>query len=130
MTKKVMNSAIEDSTMFGGVWFRPRAVRRIEKTITKRVKLVITTSRPGAIERTVITAISWMIRPESDARSSDPAGALLSAPVMVESRLAPPSCAPAGAAHSTRADSSMTVRQERIAGPVRSIQVTRRACSL
>ena len=58
ITKKVMNSAIDDSTMLGGVWFRPSADRSIENTITKRVKLVITTSSPGAIDSTVIPAIS------------------------------------------------------------------------
>ena len=58
MTKKVMNSAMEVSTMLGGVWLSPSADRSIEKTITKRVKLVMMTSSPGASDSTVIAAMS------------------------------------------------------------------------
>jgi hypothetical protein len=58
MTKNVMKSAMLVSTMLGGVWFNPSAERRIESTMTKRVKLVIITSRPGATLNTVVSAIS------------------------------------------------------------------------
>ena len=98
MTKKVMKSAIDDSTMLGGVWFRPSADRSIEKTITKRVKLVMITKRPGAMESTVISATSWITRPASVARSSDPVGASLSASVIDDRSPPPASCALAATA--------------------------------
>ena len=108
ITKNVMNSAIEDSTMLGGVWFSPSAERSIENTMTKRVNEVITTSRPGAIDSTVITAISCRIRPDSVARSSEPCGASLSASPIAESRPDPASCASPGPAQNPSTASSST----------------------
>ena len=72
MTKKVMNKAIAFNTMFGGVWFKPRASRNIEKTITNLVKLVTMTNNPGATLSTVMIANSWISRPERLAPSSVP----------------------------------------------------------
>ncbi len=58
-----MNSARLISTRFAGVVWRPRPARRNDSATANRVKLVTMMSSPGATDSTVITAISWMIRP-------------------------------------------------------------------
>ncbi len=51
------------STRFAGALWRPRPERRNESATTNRVKLVTITRSPGAIDSTVISAISWIMRP-------------------------------------------------------------------
>ena len=58
-----MNSARLIRIRLAGVVCRPSPARRKDSATTKRVKQVTMMSRPGATDRTVITTISWMMRP-------------------------------------------------------------------
>ena len=56
-----MNSDSEIRMRFAGVDCRPMPARRIEKAMTKRVKLVTMISRPGATDSTVSRPNIWMM---------------------------------------------------------------------
>ena len=58
MMKPVRNNASDIKTMFGGVCWVPIALRKIESTITIRVKDVTTIKIEGARLKTVIIKIS------------------------------------------------------------------------
>ena len=61
MTNNVRNSARPISTWFGGVWPAPSAWRRIDSTMTMRVKAVIISSTAGSSVSAVISASSWRV---------------------------------------------------------------------
>ena len=63
MTKKVMNSDRLISTRLAGALCKPRPDLRKESATMNRVKLVTMIRRPGATDRTVSIATSWMMRP-------------------------------------------------------------------
>jgi hypothetical protein len=56
-----MNSDSEIRIRLAGVDCRPMPARRIEKAMTKRVKLVTMMSRPGATESTLSRPNIWMM---------------------------------------------------------------------
>ena len=58
MTKKVRNSASPISTGLGGVPCAPSALRSRDSTMTMRVNAVTITSRLGASDSTVTSAVS------------------------------------------------------------------------
>lgn len=65
--KNVKNSANEIITVFGGVCCTPMAVRRNDRTMMIRVKLVIIIKMDGANDKTVNNAMSCKTRPAKDA---------------------------------------------------------------
>ena len=67
ITKKVRNRASPIRTVFGGVDCAPIADRSSDSTMTIRVKPVTMTSALGAIESTVMSAVSWTNRPVAPA---------------------------------------------------------------
>ncbi len=74
MTKNVRNSARPISTVLGGVLWVLRAVRSSDSTMTMRVKAVTITSRLGASESTVISAVIWTSRLVAPAAIGPPSG--------------------------------------------------------
>ena len=61
ITNSVRNSASPISTWLGGVWPAPMACRRIDSTITMRVKAVIISSAAGSSVTAVINASNSMV---------------------------------------------------------------------
>ena len=72
MTKKVRNSASPISTVLGGAPWVPSALRSSDSTTTMRVKAVTITSRLGASDSTVISAVSCTRREVAPAAPAAP----------------------------------------------------------
>ncbi len=72
MTKKVRNIARPISTVLGGVPCAPMAERSSDSTITMRVNAVTITSRLGATDSTVISAVNCTSRPVAPACPAAP----------------------------------------------------------
>ena len=89
------------STLFGGTPWVPRALRSSDMTMTMRVNAVTITSRLGASDSTVMSAVSWTRR--------DVAPALPAAPMSMET-----DCASASEGTSNRARTSGPLNNRRI----------------
>ena len=62
MTMAVRNRASDTITAFGGLCWRPSAVRSSDSTTTIRTKLVVIMMIDGASDRTVSRPTSWTTR--------------------------------------------------------------------